>query len=443
MEIYNASDTSKKVTCEGLPKVNGGSETFTTSGGTVTVTAGGTNWGYIFGSGYAAWKGTGYDFSPPNVWGYGYAFTGSAILEYTCTWTSPAGWPEGGYVIKLNIYAASSALTKTFTELSSEFTLSAAAVAAGEPTAAGSYVVTPGTVNVAAVTTSAGVFTQDVTAKSPDNKVKLDIDQNTVGKTQAGAAITEISLTEMADPPDPPADTSRIGLTYDLGPDDATFDPPITLTFTYDPDEVPEGSDLVISMWDEDADPPQWVDLEGCTVDTTTHTISAPVSHFTPFTVIAQAAPVAPEVTEEPEEPTVAPAAFSLSNLTVRPSEVEPGETVTISASVANTGGEEGSYTVTLKINGVKEADKILTVDAGSSALAEFSVSREDSGSYSVDVDGLSASFTVTAPPVVVPPVTPEIPEEPAPTTNWGLIIGIIAAVIVIGLIAWWIIRRR
>jgi len=28
---------------------------------------------------------------------------------------------------------------------------------------------------------------------------------------------------------------------YDLGPDGATFDPPITLMIMYDPDEIPEG----------------------------------------------------------------------------------------------------------------------------------------------------------------------------------------------------------
>ena len=38
------------------------------------------------------------------------------------------------------------------------------------------------------------------------------------------------------------------------------------------------------------------------------------------------------------------PAKFEVSNLTVSPSEVEPGEEVTISATVTNIGDESGSY---------------------------------------------------------------------------------------------------
>ncbi len=42
-------------------------------------------------------------------------------------------------------------------------------------------------------------------------------------------------------PPTPPEDFSVIGLVYDFGPNGATFDPPITLTITYDPALIPEG----------------------------------------------------------------------------------------------------------------------------------------------------------------------------------------------------------
>ena len=96
--------------------------------------------------------------------------------------------------------------------------------------------------------------------------------------------------------------------------------------------------------------------------------------------------------------PAPAPAAFSLSNLTIQPAEVQPKETVTITVSVANTGGTKGSYTVVLKLNGEKEAEKSVTIAAGSSEIVTFSVTREEASSYSVTVDGLSASFTVVAP---------------------------------------------
>lgn len=59
--------------------------------------------------------------------------------------------------------------------------------------------------------------------------------------------------------------------------------------------------------------------------------------------------------------------------------------------SVANAGGMEGSYSVVLMINGLKEAEKSVTIAAGGSRSVSFTVSKEDAGSYSVVVDGLSA----------------------------------------------------
>ncbi|MBA7716191.1 hypothetical protein ES703_125257 [subsurface metagenome] len=191
---------------------------------------------------------------------------------------------------------------------------------------------------------------------------------------------------------------------------------------------------MVLAYYDEAAG--EWVELEGCVVDTENNTITAPVSHFTTFAIIARA------------PPPPAPAAFSVTNLSVKPLEVEPKEVVTISLSVANTGGTEGSYTVVLKINGVKEVEKSVTVAARSRKMVTFSITKEEAGSYSVAVDGLSASFTVVAPPVeeeeeVAPPEEEEEVPEVAPI-NWPLIGGIIAAVVVVvGLIIFFVVRRR
>jgi hypothetical protein len=126
-----------------------------------------------------------------------------------------------------------------------------------------------------------------------------------------------------------------------------------------------------------------------------------------------------------------APAAFSITNLSIQPTQVQPKEVVTITVLVSNTGGTEGSYTVVLKINGVKEAEKTVALDAGKSQEVSFSITREKAGSYSVTVDGLSGSFTVAE----VPPVKPLI--------NWPLTGGIIAAVVVVGLIVFFLLRRR
>jgi len=99
------------------------------------------------------------------------------------------------------------------------------------------------------------------------------------------------------------------------------------------------------------------------------------------------------------EPPTRGP--FSVKNLSIQPAEVQPNEVVTIAVSVTNTHDNWGIYSLVLKINGVKEAEKQANVDAGGSQDVSFSVTREDPGSYAVFINGLSGSFTVVAP---VPP---------------------------------------
>ncbi len=229
-----------------------------------------------------------------------------------------------------------------------------------------------------------------------------------------------MTILEMIEPPLPPEDAYVIGSTYDIGPSGATFDPPIALTIKYDPATLPQGvaeEDLYIAYWDGS----KWV-AQASTVDTEANTLSCELSHFSAFAVIGSVAP--PPV----------PAAFSVSNLSIQPAEVEPNEAVTISVSVANIGGTEGSYTVVLMVNGATEAEESVTIAAGDSQSVSFSVTQEDADSYSVAIDELSGSF------VIVAPVTPEV----EPPTNWILVGGIIAGVVLLeGLGIFLLVRRR
>ena len=111
-----------------------------------------------------------------------------------------------------------------------------------------------------------------------------------------------------------------------------------------------------------------------------------------------------PEVAMPPPS---AASGFLVANLTIQPTEVQPNEIVTITVSVANAHDTWGIYSLVLKINGVKEAEKQATVDAGSSQDVSFSVTRGEAGSYSVFINGLSGSFTVVPPPV--PPLEEEV----------------------------------
>ena len=94
-----------------------------------------------------------------------------------------------------------------------------------------------------------------------------------------------------------------------------------------------------------------------------------------------------------PPPPT--PASFSLSNLSIEPLEALPGEMVTITATLTNTGGTSGSYDVTINIDSIEGDTHTITVGPGSNQNVVFEVHRDNSASYEVAVGNLSGSFTV------------------------------------------------
>ena len=270
-----------------------------------------------------------------------------------------------------------------------------------------------GHIDVSGSVSTDGTFTKTVVAQSFDGKCELTINEDTRGLTQEGDPLTEITMTEMEDPPAPPVNSNIIGLTYDLGPDGATFNPTITFTITYDESLIPEGiaeENLVVAMWDEAVS--KWVELEGSTVDPVTHTITAPVSHFTAFTVMDY----------------VRPAVFTTSSLNISPAEVDIDGGVTISTVVTNTGDLSGSYEVTLKIDDVVVATEDVTLAGGDSQKVTFTTTRDVAGTYTVNVNGLSGAFVVS------------IPSKPM---IWQLVGGITAACITIGVFIWLAVRRR
>ena len=118
--------------------------------------------------------------------------------------------------------------------------------------------------------------------------------------------------------------------------------------------------------------------------------------------------------------PPPAPASFSISNLSIEPAQVEANETITISLTVANTGGTQGSDDVVLNINGAQEETQSVTIAPGASQSIAFSVTREEVGNYTVSVDGLTGNFTVSPPPpaefqvsnLTVTPSEVEVDEE-------------------------------
>ena len=116
--------------------------------------------------------------------------------------------------------------------------------------------------------------------------------------------------------------------------------------------------------------------------------------------------------------PVSAPAAFQVTELSIRPPEVNPGEEVIITAKVTNTGGAIGSYTAGLKINDVIEVAHEVDLAGGTSQLLRFRVYEDIPGTYVVMLGELTGNFVVVkpAPSIPVPPTpVPPVPASPAP----------------------------
>jgi len=86
---------------------------------------------------------------------------------------------------------------------------------------------------------------------------------------------------------------------------------------------------------------------------------------------------------------------------------------------------------VVLKINGATEDDRLVVLGAGASEPVSFTVSPGLTGTYTVDVDGLSGTFRVER-------ASAASPVAPTPGINWwviGVIIGVGVALILFLLI--------
>jgi hypothetical protein len=140
-----------------------------------------------------------------------------------------------------------------------------------------------------------GTVQTGTTLTTNDGKVNLNIPAGTKILDARGDPLTSITAVIETSPPAPPPEGKNvIGLTYNFEPAGATFEPPITLTFTYDPGDIPEGvaeEDLVLAFYDESTG--EWIECE-CTCDPENNCVTACVYHFTDFAIIAPAPPPPP-----------------------------------------------------------------------------------------------------------------------------------------------------
>ncbi len=237
--------------------------------------------------------------------------------------------------------------------------------------------------NLMGVIAESGKLLEDIEAPSVDINARLYLTEGTFCRNKAGSFLSSMIVEKVVSPPPAPPDTERVGQVYDMWPDGATFEPAADLVLRYDISLLPEGAaegDLFIAMWDGNAG--EWVRLES-TVDPEAGTVSAPVSHFSVFTILAPARP----------------ASFTVSDLSLAPEEPQPGDNVAIGVTVTNAGDLAGSYEADLKVDGVVAEIKETTLAGGESVRLVFSLTPDTPGEYNIEVGGLPVTCQVKEPP--------------------------------------------
>ena len=122
--------------------------------------------------------------------------------------------------------------------------------------------------------------------------------------------------------------------------------------------------------------------------------------------------------------PQSAQAAFQVVGLQVAPTEVSPGQEVTIIAEVANSGDAGGIYPARLAINDIAEVSWNVAVPAGGTQTLSFVVSKDVLGTYGVTVGELTGQFVVAEPvkSVKLTPrtITPATASQPTSSSCCG-----------------------
>jgi len=254
---------------------------------------------------------------------------------------------------------------------------------------------------------------------SVDNKVTISLNKDASCRDKEDNRLKTITIIEQTDWPPVPEDYDIIGTAYEFQPAGAKFAPALSLTLSYVDNDVPQylsEEDVYIAYYDTTAE--NWVRLTS-QVDTQNNIVTAAVSHFTTFAIMGGAA----------IPPT--PANFSVTSLGLSNEQVEPGQEVLVAVNVTNIGGCEGSYTLNLTINGAVEQTKTVTLASLASDTITFTVTKEQPGSYTISVDGLTKEFSVVA---LAPPWLSRY--------WWTIVVGLAVIGLLLFLFRWWLPRK-
>jgi hypothetical protein len=141
-------------------------------------------------------------------------------------------------------------------------------------------------------------------------------------------------------------------------------------------------------------------------------------------------------------------ASLGVTDVSIGASEVSPGESVTIVATVENVGGQGGLSTVDLRVDGEQRTSRVVQLGAGESRTVEFVVAFDEQGRYEITVAGVSAeSVSVSEPPDAADSSSDEVvttsPESAPDAFPIASAVGTLLVVAVVILLGVWVARRR
>jgi hypothetical protein len=96
-------------------------------------------------------------------------------------------------------------------------------------------------------------------------------------------------------------------------------------------------------------------------------------------------------------------AQFEITSIDIKPAQVTVGEIANISARVTNSGRAGGTYYATLSVDGEKISTKDINLDPGATQTITFFLTKDQTGSYEIEIGKRSATLTVTAKLVAKP----------------------------------------
>ena len=282
---------------------------------------------------------------------------------------------------------------------------------------------TPGSVTTALLKPD-GTLLQSLIIADPSFNIILGLDSGTKILCTDDRVPERLGVTLSEEPPPVPEGFAAVSPVYDLiayipgrvpdspgVPRPVTFDPPITLQISYDPEELPENaSSVFIAYHDEEEG---WTQLEPPSDFVAAVGIAgAQVSHFTPFVVMTDLVAL--------------PARFEVRNLDINPIQVMAGENVTISALLVNIGGLRGEYNLVVNIEGLLETSQVIRLTPGQSQVITFTITPGSPGNYQVAIGDSRGNFGVEAIPIA--------PAVGVVVSGW--LIAVVSAVAVIAALA-------